>query len=172
MLKKKQIVGLLLVVCSGLLACVSTREVEPTAVAPTAVLPAATPTATLDPMVVSYVATVDAQRSPDVPPLPFEDNPDPLQCGIPVTWTADAPAWLNGVYEDELVRPIVFLYDSHLRLNIKAQAPHGSEVKVLLFQQNPVTNYYLVKIVGADPPNEGWVPAPFLSFEPLEDLVK
>ncbi len=168
MLNKKQIVGLLLVVCFGLLACVSTREAEPTAVAPTAV----TPAATLDPKVVSYVATVDAQRSPDVPPLPFEDNPDPLQCGIPVTWTADAQAWLNGVYEGELVRPVVFLYDSHLRLNIKAQAPHGSEVAVLLYQQNPITDYYLVKIVGADPPNEGWVPAPFLSFEPLEDSIQ
>ncbi len=138
---------------------------EETAVPPTA---AATPDATATAAIAHYVATIDAQRSPDVPPLPFVDNPDPLQCGIPVTWTADSQAWLNGVYEGELVRPTVFLYDSHLRLNIEAQAPHGSEVKVLLYQQNPVTDYYLVKIIGAGEPNEGWVPAPFLSFEQIE----
>lgn len=127
--------------------------------------PSPTPDATATAYITNYVATVDAQRSSDVPPLPFDDNPDPLQCGIPISWTKEGPAWLSGYYENELVRPTVFLYDSHLRLNIKAEAPHASEVKVLLYQQNPVTDYYLVKIVGAAGPNEGWVPAPFLSFE-------
>ena len=160
-------------------ACAATNsdpqplEAEPTEIpteeataVPTKVEP--TPNATATAVVVAYVATVDAQRSADVPPLPFDDNPDPLQCGIPESWRADSEAWLNGYYEGELVRPTVFLYDSHLRLNIEAQAPHGSEVEVLLYQQNPVTDYYLVKITGLDGPNEGWVPAPFLSFEALE----
>lgn len=119
----------------------------------------------LDP---TYAAQIAAMRSPDVPPLPFPDNPDPNQCGIPVTWGQDDPAYLNGIYKGELVQPTVLLYDSHLRFNITAQAPHGTEVKVLLYQQNPVIDYYLVKIEGAGQPNEGWVPAPFLSFAPVD----
>lgn len=51
---------------------------------------------------------------------------------------------------------MVLLYDSHLRLDIAARAAHGSEVEVLLYQQNPVTDYYLVKIAGAGQPNEGF----------------
>lgn len=154
------VIGLLM----GLAACGAEAPPSPTATLPPT-RPQPTPNMTATSFVINYVATVDAQRSPDVPPLPFADNPDPLQCGIPITWTDDSPAWLSGIYEGELVQPTVYLYDSHLRLNITAQALHGSEVDVLLFQQNPVTNYYLVKIVGAEAPNEGWVPAPFLSFE-------
>lgn len=142
----------------GLAAC------APNAIPPTSPTPNATATA----VVAQYVATIDARRSPDVPPLPFDDNPDPLLCGIPVTWTTDTPAWLTGMYDGELIQPTLFLYDSHLRLSIQAQAPHGSQVEVLLYQKNPVTDYYLVKIIGADTPNEGWVPAPFLSFEPVD----
>ena len=102
-----------------------------------------------------------------MPELPLADNPDPTQCGIPIDWEVDEPAYLSGLYEGELVQPTVLLYDSHLRFNITASAPHGAEVQVLLYQQNPVIDYYLVKIIGAEPPNEGWVPAPFLSFEPV-----
>ncbi len=116
--------------------------------------------------VVEYGLTVEAQRSPDVPPLPFADNPDPLLCGIPTAWGADSQAWLSGYYEGELIRPKVFLYDSHLRLNILASADSGAPVEVLLYQQNPEIDYYLVKLTGVSPPNEGWVPAPFLSFDP------
>lgn len=116
---------------------------------------------TLEP---TYAAQIAELRSPDVPKLPFPDNPDPNQCGIPTPWGEDNQAWLSGIYEGELIQQIVLLYDSHLRFNITAEAPHGSEVEVILYQQNPVTDYYLVKIVGAEMPNEGWVPAPFLSF--------
>jgi hypothetical protein len=55
-----------------------------------------------------------------------------------------------------------------LRQSIKARARHGSKVRVILFQRNPTLDYYFVKITGQDPPNEGWVPAPFLSFEPVQ----
>jgi len=109
---------------------------------------------------------VEIERDPDVPPLPFPDNPDPALCGIPQPWNSDTPAYLNGIYEGELLQPIVFLYDSHLRRKIVAEAPHGTEVKIILSQSNPELNYFMVKIVGADSPNEGWVPAPFVSFEP------
>jgi hypothetical protein len=43
------------------------------------------------------------QRSPEVPELPFPDNPDPSQCGIPIQWGAEEPAWLSGIYDGELV---------------------------------------------------------------------
>jgi hypothetical protein len=124
----------------------------------------ATPTESHDP---TLAAQLVAMRDPDVPELPFPDNPDPSQCGIPSQWSGDARAWLNGYYQGNLVEPIVFLYDSHSRLHIVAQAPHGTEVKVILYQNNPVVNYYMVKVVGSEGTGEGWIPAPFLSFEPV-----
>lgn len=117
-----------------------------------------------------YLAEIEAMRSPNVPDLPFPDNPDPSLCGIPTQWGSDGTAWLKGTYQGELIQSEVLLYDSHLRLNITAQAPHGSEVEVLLFQQNPVTDYYFVKIKDAEPPNEGWIPEHFLSFELIEPI--
>ncbi|MCQ3929413.1 MAG: hypothetical protein DPW16_03055 [Chloroflexi bacterium] len=113
-------------------------------------------------------AMLPQTRAADVPALPFPDNPDPSQCGIPVVWgSANNQAWLNGIYQGEMVQPVVYLYDSHLRRKIVAQAPHGTEVEIILFQPNPVLDYYLVKILGAPVgQNEGWIPAPFLSFKP------
>lgn len=128
------------------------------------------PAATHPPLDPTYAAMIAEQRSPDVPELPFPDNPDPSQCGIPTEWGEDNQAWLTGRYRGQLVQPTVLLYDSHLRFNITARASHGSEVRVILYQQNPVTDYYLVEIKGAEPPNQGWVPGPFLSFDPVEQL--
>jgi len=52
---------------------------------------------------------------------------------------------------------------------VEPQVPHGTEVEILLYQENPVTDYYLVKIVGGDDPGgEGWIPEPLLSIEPVE----
>lgn len=124
-------------------------------------------TTTLPPVDPTYQAMIAARRSPEVPDLPFPDNPDPTQCGIPTQWGNDGQAWLSGTYQGELVQPVVFLYDSHLRLDVTAEAEHGSEVEVILYQQNPLTDYYLVKIKGAEPTAQGWVPGPFLSFEPV-----
>ena len=132
----------------------------------TAVTP---PPLTLPPAVATNNAWIESNRDPNVPSLPFPDNPDPNQCGIPTPWGDDTIAWLNGLYQDELVQPMVLLYDSHSRLNITAEAPHGTPVKVILYQQNPVLDYYLVKIEGAPKPNEGWIPGPFLSFEPVTE---
>lgn len=130
--------------------------------------PSFTVSVTQPPMDPTYAAQIKEMRDPDVPPLPFPDNPDPSQCGIPTVWGKSDTAYLNGEYEGEMIQPDVFLYDSHLRFNIVAQAPHGTRVEILLYQQNPVIDYYLVKITGAEQPNEGWVPAPFLSFEPIK----
>ncbi len=109
---------------------------------------------------------VPVGRSPDVPDLPFPDNPDPSQCGIPLPWNGQEQAWLTGFYEGELIQPEVLLYNSHLRLDITASAPHGTEVRVILHQANPVLDYYLVDLPDQPP---AWIPEPFLSFEPLED---
>jgi len=107
------------------------------------------------------------QRDPDVPDLPFADNPDPEQCGIPVSWGTDEIVQVTGYYEGELVQPTVYLYDSHYRYEITGSVPSGSEVRILLYQQNPTLDYYFVETVNSNPPQEGWVPAPFLSFEPV-----
>jgi hypothetical protein len=106
------------------------------------------------------------QAALPVPSLPFVDNPDPTQCGIPTRWgTTNNQAWLTGFYEGDLVQPIVYLYDSHLRRSVTASAPHGTEVEIVLVQENPTLDYYMVKIVGAPiEADEGWIPAPFLSF--------
>ncbi len=109
--------------------------------------------------------SVPEGRSPDVPDLPFPDNPDPSLCGIPLPWNGQEQAWLSGVYDGELLQPEVLLYNSHLRLDITASAPHGTEVKVLLHQANPVLDYYLVDLPDQPP---AWIPEPFLSFEPVE----
>ncbi len=117
-------------------------------------------------------AQLAAMRDPDVPELPFADNPDPTQCGIPTVWGKDDPAWLTGYYAGELIQPVVYLYDSHNRLSITAEASHGSQVEVVLFQSNPVTDYYMVRVVGPDgkAAGEGWIPEPFLSFDPVAPL--
>ncbi len=133
---------------------------------------AAAPTLTPTPLPspTPEVAIVTIERDPDVPELPFPDNPDPLQCGIPIQWgNSDNRAWLNGIYEGEMVQPEVLLYDSHLRHSVVTSAPHGAEVEIVLYQPNPVLDFYMVRIVGAEGEGlrEGWVPAPFLSFQPI-----
>lgn len=118
--------------------------------------------------VVTHETQASLERDPDVPELPFADNPDPAQCGIPIRWGVDDPAYLSGYYEGELVQPEVFLYNSHLRLSIAGAAPTGAAVRVLLFQGNPTLDYYVVETLNLEPSQEGWVPAPFLQFQPPE----
>ena len=105
-------------------------------------------------------------RDPDVPDLPFPDNPDPDACGIPRPWGDGGQAWLTGTWNGELIEPEVLLYDSHLRRSITGSAPHRSEVRIVLFQENPTLDYYFVEVVD-DPTQDGWVPAPFLSLDPV-----
>lgn len=120
-----------------------------------------------DVTVASHAVEYDVERDSDVPRLPFDDNPDPAQCGIPVQWgDSNATAWLSGNWEGELIQPEVLVYDSHLRVSVTGGAAHGTAVTVVLFQENPVLDYYFVRIPG-DPVEEGWVPEPFLSFEPV-----
>lgn len=123
------------------------------------------------PPVTSAVGDDMLARDPDVPELPFADNPDPNACGLPRPWGNDDPAWLTGVWEGELIESEVLLYDSHLRSSITGRALHGSEVRIVLFQENPTLDYYFVEVADdatwTDATQTGWVPAPFLSFEPV-----
>lgn len=105
-------------------------------------------------------------RDDDVPDLPFDDNPDPTKCGIPVQWGDGDPAWLTGLWEGDLIQPDVLLYDSHQRLRVTGQGAHGAEVRIVLYQENPVLDFYMVEVVDGSG-DEGWVPAPFVSFDPV-----
>lgn len=107
------------------------------------------------------------ERDPDVPRLPFDDNPDPSQCGIPVQWGSDTTAWLSGLWEGELIQPEVFVYESHLRTSIAGSADHGTKVEIILYQENPVLDYYFVKFDANGERQEGWVPEHFLTFDPV-----
>lgn len=122
-----------------------------------------------DNLLIAAAEQVNIEREAGVPSLPFPDNSDPSLCGIPKPWVGDGAAYLTGMYEGQIIQSPVLLYDSHFRRKVVARAPHGAEVKILLSQSNPDLDYYLVKIVRADPPNEGWIPAPFLSFEPVAE---
>lgn len=162
----------------GLMACQTGQahpeptesvEASPTGGATMADTLSDSPAATTGSPTETAISIAESELPEAVPTLPFADNPDPSQCGIPQQWTGDETAWLNGIYEGALLQPLVYLYDSHLRREIVAAAPHGAAVQILLLQSNPALDYYMVKVVGANPPNEGWLPAPFLSFEPLTD---
>lgn len=105
------------------------------------------------------------KRDADVPELPFIDNPNPLLCGIPEVWKENKTTWITGIYQEELIQEEVLLYDSHFRKSITGRIESGLKVKILLLQVNPSLNYYLVQSIGLEPIQEGWVPAPFVSFE-------
>lgn len=108
-------------------------------------------------------AQAPAAPLPAVPPsLPFADNPDPLLCGIPRP--DGRTATITGTYAGQLVQPIVYFYDSHLRNEVIGQVYPGTQVEVKLSQANPELNYYFVRTVGVQPVQSGWVPEPFVDF--------
>jgi hypothetical protein len=122
-----------------------------------------TPVAT--PVGGSQAIALTAQRDADVPDLPFPDNPDPNACGIPTQFGGSA-AWVSGTYQGRVVEPTVLLYDSHERLHITGAVASGTEVQVQLYQSNPVLDFYYVQADTPSGPQKGWVPAPFVSFNP------
>jgi hypothetical protein len=107
--------------------------------------------------------TTSVERDPDVPQLPFPDNPDPNACGIPTSF-GGSTAWVSGMYQGQIVEPTVLLYDSHERTHITGSVPSGTEVRVELYQANPVLDFYFVRAETPGGPQTGWVPAPFLQF--------
>lgn len=111
---------------------------------------------------IGFVLMLGVALAQPVPSLPFADNLDPSQCGLPTPWKKDTPARLDGHYRGRLEQSRVFLYDSHARARVVGSAPSGSRVRILLFQANPVLNYYFVHTLNTGRAQEGWVPAPFL----------
>ncbi len=107
------------------------------------------------------------ERDADIPDLPFIDNPNPLFCGIPEVWKEDKTSWINGSYQGELIQEEVLLYDSHFCEIITGRIESGLEIEILLVQINPSLNYYLVRSIGLEPIQEGWVPEPFVSFDKI-----
>jgi hypothetical protein len=112
---------------------------------------------------IPQASVLSQQRDSNVPELPFPDNPDPNQCGIPMPWS-DYTGWVNGTYQGQLVQPTVLLYDSHLRLHVTGAVPTGTSVRVQLYQANPVLDFYYVRAETPSGPQQGWVPAPFLQL--------
>jgi len=100
-----------------------------------------------------------------VPELPFDDNPDPDQCGIPQPLGDGVRGTVDGSWEGETLFPDVHLYDSHLRARVTGTIPTGTGVKVEMFQNNPVLNYWYVRWDGPAGTVQGWIPAPFLTLE-------
>lgn len=113
------------------------------------------------------IVALDTASNLPIPPLPFADNADPTACGAPSVWGGGGHAWLTGYYGGELVQPTVYLYDSHLRKRITGMVASGTEVTIVLYQQNPTLNYYMVQVPDGEGGSiQGWVPAPFVSLEP------
>lgn len=114
---------------------------------------------------VSQPPTPSVERDADVPPLPFPDNPDPNACGLPAPM-GDYAGWVNGIYQGQMVEPSVLLYDSHERKHITGTVLSGTQVHVQLHQSNPVLDFYYVEADTPGGQQKGWVPAPFLEFNP------
>ena len=154
----------MLLVVGSLVASACESRTEATGA--TAVVPAslAGPTAAVDD---TSTAGMHATGTPPpaVPPLLFADNPDPTQCGIPMLWGNDEPAWITGIYQGSVFQPVVYLYESHGRREVVGRIPHGGRVRIVLTQANPALNYYFVRSLDLQPAQGGWIPAPFVALD-------
>ena len=111
----------------------------------------------------SHPTTAPTDPLPEAaPPLPMVAEYDPTLCGIPTP--VDITTTVTGEWQGQLIRPVIYLYDSHLRQAITGQLYPGTRVHVELSQTNPALNYYFVKTIDLDPPQSGWIPAPFLKL--------
>lgn len=95
------------------------------------------------------------------PMLPFPDNADSRQCGIPTPLGAAYEGELTGMYDGQLFEPEVRLYDSHARMRVVARIKAGSRVRGVLLVTGPQLNYLLVEARVGGRPLEGWVPQPY-----------
>ncbi|MBI1299274.1 hypothetical protein GC175_30450 [bacterium] len=112
---------------------------------------------------IDYVSKAPTAAIPnEIPPLPFSDNPDPLLCGIPEPYWTDDPGLVTGEHDGELVQPVVYLYNSHLRSEITGQVYPNTRVKIVLSQSNPELDYFFVETIDLAEKQSGWIPAPFL----------
>lgn len=107
-----------------------------------------------------------AQQGQDPRPnLPFPDNADASQCGLPTLLGNAYTGTLTGVYQGTLTEPQVRLYDSHARARVLAQIQAGTRVRALLLVAGPQLDYLLVRAVMDGKTLEGWVPAPYFQAD-------
>lgn len=110
----------------------------------------------LVPALFSVILTLTDLHRPE---LPFTDNPDANQCGLPVQ--LNVRGVLRGVYQGRMYEPQVRLYDSHARLKVVALVESGTPGRALLQVSGPRLNYLLVRVQVKGKTLEGWVPAPY-----------
>lgn len=97
------------------------------------------------------------------PALPFPDNPDANQCGLPVK--VNARGTISGMYQGRTYEPQVRLYDSHARLKVLALVPGGTSGLALLQVSGPRLNYLLVRVQVQGKTLEGWLPEPYFKTQ-------
>ena len=95
------------------------------------------------------------------PHLPFPDNLDQSQCGIPTVLGGEFAGELSGSYGGELQEALVRLYDSHARAEVVGRAWTGSPARALLMVSGPQLSYLLVRVKVGHQELEGWIPAPY-----------
>jgi len=114
---------------------------------------------------VEYARTGPSDPLPaHIPPLPFDDNPDPILCGIPEPFGNAAAGLVTGALPNGEIAPIIYLYDSHLRREITGQVYPNTQVTILLSQSNPSLDFYFVETLELPNVQRGWVPAPFVQL--------
>ncbi|GHF65532.1 hypothetical protein HNQ07_004737 [Deinococcus metalli] len=69
------------------------------------------------------------------PALPFPDNPDANQCGLPVL--LNARGTVTGTYQGHVYEQVVRLYDSHARQHVVALVPRNTPAHALLMVSGP-----------------------------------
>lgn len=99
------------------------------------------------------------------PVLPFPDNADSRQCGIPNRLGDTYEGQLSGVYGGQMVEPLVYLYDSHARDQVVARVKSGTKARGVLLVVGPQLNYLLVKTDMNGRTVQGWVPEPFFTTD-------
>lgn len=98
------------------------------------------------------------------PPLPFADSQDTDPSGTTIEWRDDRPAWPTSIYEGRVLGLAAYLYDSPRRDRVIGQVLHRSRVQILRHQEGE-PGYYFVRSLEMDPVQEGWLPAPLVTFQ-------
>ncbi len=98
------------------------------------------------------------------PPLPLVTKRDTDQSGSQIEWSDDRHTWATGIYKGRVLGIAVCLYDSPRRSRVVGQVLHRSRIQVLRHQEG-APGYYLVRSLEMDPVQQGWLPAPLVTFQ-------
>lgn len=96
------------------------------------------------------------------PVLPFSDNPDTNQCGLPVI--LNTRGTVTGTYQGRVYEQPVRLYDSHARQGVVALVPQNTPARALLLVSGPRLNHVLVQLRVNARTVEGWLPDPYFTY--------